>query len=65
MDDKNQNKNKEHNDKYQKDNITITITLSRKHLEILKKYFENEGIVKQSTFIRSIIVRFMKDKGLL
>lgn len=60
-----QSSNKEHNDKYQKDNITITITLPRKHLALLKEYFEAEGINKQSTFIRSIIVQFMKSKGLL
>lgn len=62
---KQQASNKEHNAKYQKDNITITITLPRKHLALLKDYFEAEGITKQSTFIRSIVVQFMKSKGLL
>lgn len=47
------------------ENITITFTLNRKYLAILKHHFEDEGIVKQSTFIRAIIIRFMKSHGLI
>ncbi len=53
------------NEPKESENITITFTLNRKYLSILKKHFENEGIVKQSTFIRAIIIRFMKSSGLI
>ncbi len=44
---------------------SVTFTIDKKHFELLKKSFQDDGLLSQSVGIRQVLVNYLKSKGLV